>query len=243
MFKKLSFLFIALLGLTALNAQQALSADEILAKYFEGTGGLAKWKSLSSLKMEGVMAMGPMEFPGTIYQKAPNKQRIVVNIQGQTLVQAYDGVKAWWINPFMGGTDPQPMPDEMAEDMTKQTFESEFIDYAAKGHQVEYTGVEEVEGAKCNVLKLTKKNGDVEFHYFDQEYNVPIMVKTTISSGDAKGQFVETYVSDYQEVEGVMMPHFIETKFNGQTQQKITIKSIVVNEEMADDLFSFPAGK
>jgi len=243
MLKKLSFLLIALVGFTALQAQQAPTVDGILAKYFENTGGVAKWKALTSLKMEGIMSMGPMEFPGTIIQKAPNKQRIVVDIQGQTLIQAYDGVTAWWINPFMGSTDAQPMPDEMAEDMTKQTFESELMDYAAKGHQVEYTGNEEVEGAQCYVLKLTKKNGDVEFHYFDQEFYVPIMVKTAISAGDAKGQFIETFVSDYQDVEGLMLPHFIETKFNGQSQQKITIKSIVLNAEVADDQFSFPAGK
>lgn len=241
MLKKLSFLLVACIGFAGLSAQSAPGVDAILAKYFENTGGLDKWKNLRSMKMEGIMTMGPMEFPGTIYQMAPNKQRIVVSIQGQTLVQAYDGTTAWWINPFMGGPDPQPMPDEMAQDFTKQTFESEFMDYKTKGHQVEYSGEEEVEGAKCHVLKLTKKNGDVEYHYFDQEFYVPIMVKTTISTGDAKGQFVETYVSDYQEVGGIMFPHFIETKFNGQSQQKITIKSIALNEEMGDDLFTFPA--
>jgi outer membrane lipoprotein-sorting protein len=233
------FLFAFILaGALSVNAQ---TADEILAKYFENTGGLEKWISLKSSKMAGMMAMQGMEFPGTVYAALPNKQRVEVNVMGKAIVQAYDGETAWWINPFMGGEDPQKMPDEMAEEMTRQEFQSDFINYKEKGHAVELEGTEEVEGAEAFKIKLTKKSGDVEYHYFDSEYYVPIMMKTTVKSGPAQGQMAETYMSDYQEVDGMMFPFFIESKVNGQSFQKITIDTISVNEEYEDVFFAFPA--
>ena len=231
---------VSLLTLTSLAAQASMDVNAILATYFDNIGGIDKWRSLKSMKMQGTMVMGPMEFPGIIIQQAPNKQHTTINIQGQKIVQAYDGNVAWWVNPFMSGPDPQIMPDEMAEEIKRQVFENELIDYAAKGHQLELAGEETIEGAACYSLKLTKKNGDVEFHFFDKDALVPIMIRTTIRTGDAQGQFVETYMSEYQEVEGLMFPHALETKFNGQPQQKISIQSIVLNESYPDTMFTYP---
>lgn len=216
------------------------TADEILAKYFANTGGVDKWKAVKTMKMEGTMAIQGFEFPGSITSKAPNKIRVDVNIQGMKLVQAYDGKTAWWINPFASGDEPQPMPEEAAEQLLSQDFESPFLDYAAKGHQVAYDGTAEVEGAPTHVLKLTKKSGEVEYHYFDAENFVPIMSKSQIKSGPAKGQFAFTYMSDYQEVSGLMFPFFTETKMDGQSVQKMTFKTIKINEDYKDDLFDYP---
>jgi outer membrane lipoprotein-sorting protein len=115
-----------------------------------------------------------------------------------------------------------------------------FLATVTKGHQLELAGEETIEGAVCYSLKLTKKSGDVEFHFFDKDALVPIMIRTTIRTGDAQGQFVETYMSEYQEVNGLMFPHALETKFNGQSQQKISIQSIVLNESYPDSMFTYP---
>ncbi len=219
---------------------QAQSVDDILKNYFENTGGLDKWKSLKSTKMSGVMGQGGMEFPGTIYAQAPNLQKVDVDINGKNFVQAYDGKTAWMINPFMGGENAQKMPDEMAEDMVDQQFEDDFINYKEKGHTVELEGKEEVEGAETFKVKLTKKNGNIEYYFFETEYFVPIMVRTPIKSGPGKGQMSETYLSDYQEVDGLMFPFFMETKMAGESMQKITIKEIVLNKEQEVDFFAFP---
>ncbi|MDX1407169.1 MAG: hypothetical protein R3330_03520, partial [Saprospiraceae bacterium] len=211
--------------------------------YFESMGGKEKIKALQSRKMEATMSMGGMEFSGTIIEKAPNKQRVDVDIQGMQLVQAYDGETAWTINPFATGTEPQKMPEAEAEQMVKQKFEDPFIDYASKGHTVELEGKEEVEGAECFKLKLTKDNGDVEYHFFDAEYFIPVMSRTTQTSGPAAGMPAETFLSDYQEVNGIMFPFFLETKVNGQTAQKITLTSVELDVDVDDAFFAFPGAK
>jgi len=223
MLKRLSLL-VFLAGFSLTLPAQDISVDELLAHYFENTGGIENWKKLYTMRMKGLMSMQGMEFIGVITQARPNKQRVEVDIQGQSMIQSYDGEDAWWLFPIQTGPDPQAMPAEMAEDMVKNKFEEELIDYAKKGHSVKLLGDIEVEGTSTYEIKLAKNNGEVVFYYFDKESYVPVMQKTTITTGPLKGQFVETYLSDYQEVDGMMIPYFIEVKMNGQTAQKIILQ-------------------
>ena len=62
---------VSLLTLTSLAAQASMDVNAILATYFDNIGGIDKWRSLKSMKMQGTMVMGPMEFPGIIIQQAP----------------------------------------------------------------------------------------------------------------------------------------------------------------------------
>lgn len=237
MFKRTLILFAALVCAIAIQAQDV---DAILTKYFANTGGVEKWKALKSTKMEGTASMQGFDLPGTIYGKAPNMMRQEFSVQGKSIVQAYDGTTAWMINPFAGGEEPQKMTADDAQEMTSQKFESELIDYKTKGHSVVLEGKETIDGTETYKLKLTKKEGDVEYYFFDTEANVPIMMRSAVKTGPAKGQFTETYMSDYQEVEGLMFPFFIETKLAGQTFQKITIKTVKLNEPLEDTFFAFP---
>jgi outer membrane lipoprotein-sorting protein len=242
MIRKLTLTFIAAIAITFTQAQ---TADEILNKYFENTGGLDKWKALKSRKSTGKMSMQNMDFPVTMYEKAPTKQRMEIQVQGQQIVQAYDGTDAWAINPFQGGTTAVKLSDDEAKDFKDNEFEDEFIDYKKKGHAVTLKGTEEVDGVKCYKIELIKnKDNDkedvTEVHYFDSENYVPIMMVTYARSGPAKGQEIKTYLSDYQEVNGLTMPFFIESKINGQTMQKITVEKVSFDEKIEDSLFAFP---
>jgi len=42
-------------------------------------------------------------------------------------------------------------------------FDGSLVDYKAKGHTVELVGKESVEGADTFKLKVTKKNGNIEY--------------------------------------------------------------------------------
>lgn len=224
---------------------QAQTADEILAKYFENTGGLEKLKALKTIKVNGKMSMQGMDLPFTMITKTPNKQRMNIQVQGVEIIQAYDGVDAWMLNPMMGGKDPIKLPAEQAKEMTERQMEDEFIDYKKKGHEVKLLGTEDVEGVKCYKIELAKnKNNDKEdvtvVYYFDAENYVPIMISTFARSGPMKGMESKTYMSDYQDVNGYMMPFSTETKVNGQTVSKMTFQKVNLNESVEDTFFAFP---
>ena len=219
------------------NAQ---TVDEIIASYFENTGGKDAWKSLNSMKMSGTSSMQGMEFPITIYSKRPNFEKLEVEVQGMQIVEAYDGTTAWSINPFQGNTTATKADDEMNKEAAKKTFEDELLDYAAKGHQLERLDDAEIEGTQTFQLKLTKKTGDEQVYFFDQENFVPVMIRGFANAGPMKGAAIETYLSDYEEVESLMIPHSIMQKINGQTFMQATMKSIELNPEIEDQIFAFP---
>lgn len=240
--RKFTLTLFAVCAVLFVNGQ---TADEILAKYFAAIGGADKWKALTTRKGEGKMNMQGMDFPITMYEKAPVKQKMTFSIQGKEFIQAYDGIDAWMVNPFQGGTEPVKLDDEQAKQVKDEEFEDDFIDYKKKGHEVTAMGTEEIDGVKCNKIQLVKnKSNDkedvTEIHYFDPENNVPIMVVRYVLSGPSKGQEVRIYLSDYQEVNGLMMPFYTEVKMNGQTVQKVTYEKITLNEAMDDSLFAFP---
>lgn len=237
----MKYKILTIIGLIlSVSVVYAQDVDEIISNYFENTGGAGNWKKMESIQIKAVMNQGEMQLNMSMIQVKGDKLRIEIQLQGKTIIQAYDGETGWFINPLQGSEAPQKMPPEMLEEMEQEKFESDLLNYKDKGHNVVLEGNEEIEGTETFKLKLTKKNGDIEYYFFDTEYFVPIMQRAFVKSGPAKGQETETYISDYQEVDGFMMPFFIDTRMNGQSIMKMTIEGYTLNEEIDDSIFAMP---
>ena len=52
---------------------------------------------------------------------------------------------------------------------------------------------------------------------------------------------VQTYITDYRDVEGVRVPFAMEMLTNGRPFQTVTFETVTVNEPVADSLFAMPA--
>lgn len=238
MFKKLTPIFsLTFLLCTQLAAQ---TVDEIIAKNIEARGGYDKLKAVKSMKFTGKMMAQGMEMPTTYIAKRPNKLRIEATMQGQTMVQAYDGETAWWIFPFMGNPEPQKMPEDQARETINQAdIEGHLVDYKKKGHKVELIGKEDMEGTEVYKLKLTLKNGDVQYIYLDGEYFIELK-QTTKSKRQGVEFEVDTFYGDYKEVNGLMIPHSIESKASGNTVMQITLEKFEVDVDVDDSIFEMP---
>lgn len=221
-------------------AQDVPSPREIGDAYIENTGGVDAWKAIEATRVKGTAAMQGMEFPMTMTNAKGDKSYLEVDVQGQKIIQAYDGEKAWQIMPFQGITKPTEMSDDESEQMKEQKFLSEFIDTEERGFKLEAAEGKEVEGTETYAVRVTNEEGYDATYYFDTEYMIPIMVATPVKSGPQKGAMMETYMSDYQEVDNVMMPYFMEVKFNGQSIQKITVSEVTLNPEIKGEMFSMP---
>ena len=56
------------------------------------------------------------------------------------------------------------------------------VDYAKKGHKVEYAGQESVEGSQAHMLKVTLKNGTITTMFLDAD--MYLNVKDSIKGED-----------------------------------------------------------
>jgi outer membrane lipoprotein-sorting protein len=247
--RTLLFLFMILAVFTGSQAQ---TADEILGKYFENTGGLAKWKELKGVKMSAKVNQGGMEIPLTIVQLKDGRQMTSISFQGKEIKQGvYDGSVLWSTN-FM------TMKAEKSDAETLEIFKSNlgdfpdaFLNYKERGYKVEFLGKETVEGTQTFKLKLTKKpitvdgkpTDNISFYYFDAENYVPIMVETEVKVGPQKGVIGQTKMSDYQEVSGLLFPFALSEGAKGGGSQAIAISAIEVNPKVEDAAFKFPEGQ
>jgi outer membrane lipoprotein-sorting protein len=241
-------LFIFCTGLLISSFGQSQSVDEILEKYFQNLGGKEAIANIKSTRMTGNVKTQGMEFPLVMLSKG-SKQKISFTFQGLEFVQpCFDGEVAWQTN-FMN-MKAEKMEKEDS-DMYKSQFEDfpdAFLTYKEKGYKVEMLGNETVEGTDCFKIKLTKKpyiiDGKEEenatTYFFDKEYFVPLLTKSLVPKGPAKGKYQETVLSNYQEVSGVVMPFSMTQKFDNQIMASIEIDKIEINVPIDDAVFSFP---
>lgn len=218
----------------------AQTVDEIIAKYVEARGGKAALENVKSAKFYGKTSMQGIEAPGLLYVKRPDKVRMEFTIQGQTMIQAFDGTTGWYIAPFMGKTDPEKMSEEDAQEIKEMAdIEGPMVDAEKKGNKVELIGKEDIEGSPVYKLKLTRKNGDVDYIYLDAEYYLEL--KTTAKRTRQGAEIeVDNFSSDYKDESGLMMAHSSENKMNGQTVSQYNIDSVQFNLDVPDSLFTMP---
>ena len=180
----------------------------------------------------------------TQYQKAPDLVRSEASIQGLTAVQAWDGKDAWQISPFQGRKDPEKMTADDAKAMADDApIAGPLIGARERGSTIEYLGTEDVDGTDAHKLKVTLKNGDVEYVYLDPDHFLEIR---TVAQRSVRGTQVEsvTDYGDYEQVAGVYFPFSIttENKSDGNRQQT-TVEHAEANVALDDAMFSFPAPK
>ena len=236
--KKLSILFLFAFAAIASHAQ---TADEIVGKYLKAIGGADNWKKLEAQRMTGFVVVQGMNIPYSMTTAKPNKTYSAGEFQGQKFIEAFDGTVAWGQNPFAGMANPTKKDAEETKEVAKEQFEDDLIDYATKGHTIELDAKqEEMDGTKCYKLTMKRKQGDEKIYFIDAENSVMVAVRNFAQAGPMKGQAIDTYLSDYKEVDGLMMPHTMEQKVGGQTAVTIKMDKIELNPTIDKTLFSFP---
>jgi outer membrane lipoprotein-sorting protein len=229
--------FLSFSGMT-----QELNLDEILNKYYQ-TMGIDKMKEWKTFTATGKFITQGMELPFMNYQKRPDKIRFELEIQGNKMLRVFDGQAGWAVAPWSGSMDPQDMTPDEVKAMKEQTdFEGLLYNWKEKGHKVELIGKEDMQGTPVYKIKAILADGNVETHYIDAENFVTLKVSsvTKIQGNDVES---DSYPSNYKEVQGVLMPFAMESKYNGETGERLVIEKYEINTDMNDSLFVKPAKK
>jgi hypothetical protein len=225
-------------------AAKAQTVDEVIAKNIEAHGGLAKLKTVNTLRNTAKLSFGPFRATALQENKRPDKVREEVAIQGLAQVQATDGKTAWQVSPFEGRKDPQLMTAEDAKSLIVDSdIDGPLVDYKAKGHKAELMGHDSVEGTDCFKVKLSMKNGDVRYYYLDTDSYLELKLETQ-STVRGTLQENESYFGDYEQVDGIYFPFAIEQAQKGSSQrQKLTVEKVEINVPIDDARFTMPVIK
>ena len=220
------------------------TVDGLVAKNIEAKGGAEALRNLKSVTLKGrvLVNQGKLEFTYTQVKKRPGAVRAEFTLQGMTAVQAFDGTEGWKISPFGGRKDPEKMtPDDTKSLIEDSEIDGPLVDWKEKGSTVEYLGTEDVDGTQAHKLRVSRKNGDVNYVYLDPDAFLEIRIITQRTEQGAQVE-VETDLGDYEKVGGVFLPFSLESGPKGGTdKQKIILEKGEANVAVDDTQFRFPA--
>jgi hypothetical protein len=249
----------------AAAAPAKLTAAEIVDKNIAARGGLNSWLGVETLSWSGKLDVGgnnapPVILPGQ--HRAPpapatpeqvqlpfvlemmrgRKSRFEIEFAGQTAVQVYDGTQGWKVRPYLNRLEVEPFTElELAAFEVKADLDGALVDYAAKGTIIELEGVEQVEGRDAYKIKLTFKNQQVLHEWIDAESFLEVKIEGTPRKLNGKLHDVSVYLRDYRKVNGLQIPHLIETVVEGVARtEKIQIEMVVVNPRLDETRFTKP---
>jgi len=238
--RKLAFFLLSLLLALPAAAQ---SVDDILAQYFVARGGLDKIKAVQSERVTGTISFGPgAEGPFVVERARTLKMHMEFNLNGQVIIRTYDGKSAGWtFNPFASSPAVQPMTEgDLRNIFEEADFDGPFVDYKSKGNQIELAGKEDVEEKPAYKLKLTNRDGDVSYFFFDASTHLLLKWQGNRKLGDKDVPWV-SFFRDFREVNGLKYPFLIESgELGAENTQRITAEKIELNVPMDEARFGKP---
>lgn len=236
--KKSGFALFAIIVIAFANVAQAQSVNEVLEKHFKAVGQ-EKLVDVNSFYIKAKVSQMGMDLPMEMKIKKPDMFITNIDIQGQKMVQAFDGQKGWMIIPMMS-PDPQELAGPQLDQAKEQAnMEGELYNYEKKGSTAEMAGKVNVDGKEMFRIKLTDKEGNLKDYFIDANTYLIAKVKTKVS---AQGQTVdvEQIMGDYKTIDGITMAMKIESKSPMGTAV-ITMEEVKFNEKFDDDIFKQPA--
>lgn len=239
MYKKASQIISFILLLSIPNFVVAQNVDEIIAKHIKAHGGEKKWDKVESLKITGEFTAFS-EIKDFLSIKTKSGQYYSNLYLGQHEVfEAFNGKEGWTIDPWHDIEYPRKLnSDEVSVFLQKAEFFTPFFKYKEKGHVVEYIGKDKVDGIDVFVLKLTRKNGKAETWYLNSETYLEYKCETDWLDF-ARALPSETYFDDFRNVDGLIIPFYIERTF-WQRDRVTEIKNIEINTKVDKEIFAMP---
>src|SRR3974390_1046035 len=114
----------------------------------------------------------------------------------------------------------------MRQAAAEQELDGPLIDYAAKGTKVALEGVEAIDGRNAYKLALSFKNGQARHVWIDAQSFLEVRLDGTRRL-DGRQRPMYTALGDYKSVDGLMIPHRMETSVDGVPgSEKILVDKI-----------------
>ena len=215
------------------------SAEEIIEKYLETTGGKKAHEKIRNVKQEMKVnsVIAGTEYKVFSYKERPNKSYLLSDLgEIGKIKSGSDGDVVWEISPITGTRVLE------GEERVAKLLDNQFDGpdaWKVSYNSVKTEGIEDVNGKACYKVVLTPHELSPRVAYYDRESFLIAKYVTKVKTqiGTYK---LDVFPEDYKKVGDILSPHKISYFAMGQLVQTITIESIDYNIEMPEGLFDLP---
>jgi carboxyl-terminal processing protease len=199
-------------------------AKQIVSRYIEAIGGEAAFLKITSRVSKGTVELA-MELKGTveIYEVAPNRNSMMMNIEGFGMVQTtFDCHGSWIHDPLRGYLRLS------AGGTTEDTFHRE-LELLWRVDSMRFERKDKVGSEDC--LVLVQKVGDIAV----QQLYFSVVTGLLMRQND-------TYLEDYRQVDGVKIPFVARQEDTfGRESTVVRLKEVKHNVPIDEKKFTEPA--
>jgi hypothetical protein len=215
----------------------AQTAEEIVNKHLEATGGADKWREVKSVYREGVAVMqNGNEITSKISTIQNEVIRREVNFGMGSMTMIVTPKQGWFSNPRSGGAF-EDMPADMLKNQLMELDINPLLDYEKEGSKVELLGKETIDGKEVFKLKYVPASGTEQTMFIDA--NTYYITRTSfkgLRGGRRQNQdnpaqeteIVVTYSNHEKTPSGLVFPFTISQGMGGS----MTFEKIEVNPEL-----------
>lgn len=238
--KKYSILIIIFLFLS--NTSFAQTLDEIINKHIEAHGGKANWEKIDALKIKGMFTAFSVQKKFETIKTKNSEFYSSFSLGKNDVIQAYDGEEYWTIDPWQEIDYARKM-NRYEENVIHQKAEffTPFYNYKEKGIELEYLGKVNVEGTETFKIKLKRPGGHEEIWYLNSETYLEYKCESMWVDFAYRSP-AQTFFDDFREVEGLIIPFYIERTF-GQRSRITMVSKVIVNPDIDKSIFKMPMVK
>jgi hypothetical protein len=237
---------LVLAGSALAGDPEALTAEAVLDLHLKARGGAELWDKVETLEIDGTWTAFSLDVPMTIRRMRPNLYRFDHVVFDMPVTIAFDGERAWLQGAAFGAPDGTEINDASKRNVFLDApFGSKLLAHAAAGAEVEYVGVEDVEGKACHVLRVSLEGMPEETWYVDADtfLETKRVSKTfDVFSGPGIELEMETFFMNFEEVDGVVIPYREERHF-GTRYRVFEARTVKVNPGFGAAVFGMPEKK
>jgi hypothetical protein len=226
-------------SIAAVAPAEALpSAEEILKRSIEASGGEEVLRAITSFRMTGTMSIPAQKISGELDVVGATGGRLVTNVKIPgigTERGGSDGTTVWSMSAMTGSrvlTGAERERTLRDADLLKELNWKQYYKSA------ETTGTEDVDGKTAFTVKMVDNTDIAEIRFYDQESGLLVRQTGIIKSqmGEMKS---DMHFRDFKTMGGILMAATVEAEMMGM-KQIMTTTSVEVNAEVTDETFALP---
>jgi hypothetical protein len=229
------------------RADDSAAARALVDKAIQAQGGeakLAKWAAVTA-KLKGTFhGMGEaVAFTGESVTQGPDRQKVVfeAEISGEKyrVVHVLNGDKGW----VKFNDDTAEMDNEALAEAKEEAYSewiATLVPLKGKAFHLAPLGEVAIDKRPAPGVRVSSKDHRDTNLYFDKETGLLVKTETRVTDDDGQEVTEETFLSDYQEVQGTKQAMKFTIKRDGKLYLEGAVTEYQLAEKLDDGVFAKP---